>query len=56
MLIEKIDSRNVEFKNQIAVIQTQLSNLTVLEIHNKNLRKDKNIVSNEFCHSFRFLV
>ncbi|XKL68710.1 hypothetical protein PGB90_006479 [Kerria lacca] len=44
MLIEKIDSRNVEFKNQIAVIQTQLSNLTVLEIHNKNLRKDKNII------------
>ncbi|XP_065200752.1 E3 ubiquitin-protein ligase LRSAM1-like isoform X2 [Planococcus citri] len=42
-LIEKVDDRNVELRNEISLVENQLSNLTVMELKNKELHLNKHI-------------
>ncbi|KAK7582361.1 hypothetical protein V9T40_013806 [Parthenolecanium corni] len=43
MLIQKSDYRNFELQNQISIVQSQLSNLTVIELQNRNFSMSKHI-------------
>lgn len=45
MLIQKSDYRNFELQNQISIVQSQLSNLTAIELQNRNFSMSKHIVS-----------
>lgn len=45
MLIQKSDYRNIELQNQISIIQSQLSNLTAIELRDRELSVNKHIVS-----------